>query len=217
MEREAFVQKRLLLENTDRHLGERKETSRGILRVEGPERRRRRKTQEEEGGEELKRRGVDERGKGGLERGRERQIQRSTDSGEVQSAACRLATDAARGLNTHAQTHTPLRSVWDMPRLQSMDTHTLAGHQRGNTADPRAWGAMESSMFFGEFVSIHVCIVFTCIWLLLCVCVRADSGTWAYMCAFSLVLEAISMNRRKCWFPFKEKCMKLHTLETCFL
>lgn len=108
MERER---ERLLLENVDRHLEERKETSKGIQRAEGPERRRRRKTHEEEGGEELKKRGVDERGKGGPERERERQIQRSTDSGGVQSAACRLATDAARGLNTHAQTHTPLRSV----------------------------------------------------------------------------------------------------------
>ncbi|XP_031723189.1 zinc finger protein 385D isoform X3 [Anarrhichthys ocellatus] len=37
-----------------------------------------------------------------------------------------------------------------MPRLLSMDTHTLVGHQRGHTAHPRLYGAMESSMFFGN-------------------------------------------------------------------
>lgn len=96
-----------MLENVDRHLGERKERSEGIQCAEGPERRRRRRKAEEEG--ELKRRGGDETGRRGPvrgERGRERQIRRSTDSSGVQSAACRLAIDAAVGLNTHMHRHT---------------------------------------------------------------------------------------------------------------
>lgn len=67
--RDAFVEERLLLENTDRHLGDRKETSKGIQRAEGPERRRETETEEEKGGEELKRKGVDERGREGPEGG----------------------------------------------------------------------------------------------------------------------------------------------------
>lgn len=102
------MEKRQLLENVDRHLGERKERSEGIQCVEGPERRRRRRRwkTEEEGGEELKRRGGDETGKGGPVRG-----ERGRYGGPQTAAACRVQhadwplTLLLDGTHMHRHTH----------------------------------------------------------------------------------------------------------------
>lgn len=144
------MEKSLLLENVDRHLGERKETSKGIQCAEGPERRSR-KTEEEEGGEELKRRGVDERGRGGPvrgERGRERQIQRSTDGSGVQSTACRLATDAAVGLNTCIDTHTPEECMRHAQAAVHGHTHTGRAPERKYSRPPSLRSYGEQHVFW---------------------------------------------------------------------
>ncbi|KAK2909815.1 hypothetical protein Q8A73_007530 [Channa argus] len=140
---------RLLLENVDRHLEERKARSQGIQHVQGPARRRKTEDEEEEGGEELKRRGVEERGRGGpvrveRERERERQIQRSTDSSGVQSAACRLATESCRWTeHTCTDTHTPEECM----RHAQAAVH---GHIHSGRAPERTHNRPPSLRSYGE-------------------------------------------------------------------
>ena len=145
------MKKRLLLENVDRHLGERgrKEAKgssvwrgqrgggggggggRGRAKRGGEGTRQAREDQREERERERERERGRERGRGGGRYGGPQ-----TAAG-VQSAACRLATDAAVGLNTHAtDTHTPEECMRHAQAAVHGHTHTGRAPERKYSRPP---------------------------------------------------------------------------------